>query len=155
MVVSPSEGGWRGQGTVLLVDDEPVVRSLAVRILETAGFRTIEAADGREAVRRYQREGSRIRLVLMDVTMPYGGVEAFRELRRLQPALPVLLMSGFDEKSERHYPTFTDIRSAMHEEPIQFFTALFRDNRSLLDVLDADYVWRACQGGRLVPALRR
>jgi Protein of unknown function (DUF1592)/Protein of unknown function (DUF1588)/Protein of unknown function (DUF1587)/Protein of unknown function (DUF1585)/Protein of unknown function (DUF1595) len=55
-----------------------------------------------------------------------------------------LQIDGFehlDEKSERHFPTFTSLRGAMAEESIQFFTDLFRQNGSVLDILDADYTF--------------
>jgi hypothetical protein len=46
-----------------------------------------------------------------------------------------------DEKSERHFPTFVGLRGAMYEESIQFFTDLFQNNRSVLNILDADYTF--------------
>jgi hypothetical protein len=46
-----------------------------------------------------------------------------------------------DEKSERHFPTFVGLREAIYEESIQFFTHLFQDNGSVLDILDADYTY--------------
>ncbi|MBI3861573.1 MAG: DUF1592 domain-containing protein [Planctomycetia bacterium] len=46
-----------------------------------------------------------------------------------------------DEKSERHFPTFSALRGAMYEESIQFFTHLFQDDGSVLDILDADYTF--------------
>ena len=46
-----------------------------------------------------------------------------------------------DEKSERHFPTFAELRGAMYEESIQFFTDLFQNDGSLLDILDADYTF--------------
>src|SRR5262249_45992893 len=46
-----------------------------------------------------------------------------------------------DEKSERHFPTFVGLREAMYEESIQFFTHLFQENGSVLDILDADYTY--------------
>jgi hypothetical protein len=49
--------------------------------------------------------------------------------------------ANFDEKSERHFPTFAEIRGAMHEEPIRFFANLFQNDGSVLDILDADYVY--------------
>ena len=47
----------------------------------------------------------------------------------------------FDEKSERHFPTFNALRDAIYEEPIQFFTDLFKEGRSILNILDADYTF--------------
>ena len=46
-----------------------------------------------------------------------------------------------DEKSERHFPTFATLRSAMYEESIRFFTDFFQSDRSVLSVLDADYTF--------------
>src|SRR5205807_4268696 len=48
---------------------------------------------------------------------------------------------SLDEKSERHFPTFAGLRGAMHEEAIRFFTDLFQNDRSVLEVLDADYTF--------------
>src|SRR4030095_11828359 len=48
---------------------------------------------------------------------------------------------NLDEKSERHFPTFGPLRSAMYEESIRFFTDLFQRNGSVLDILDADYTF--------------
>jgi hypothetical protein len=47
----------------------------------------------------------------------------------------------FDEKSERHFPTFNALRDEIYEEPIQFFTDLFKEGRSILNILDADYTF--------------
>lgn len=62
----------------------------------------------------------------------------------LEFACQWLHISGFDrldEKSERHFPTFAGLRGAMYEESIQFFTDLFQNNGSVLDVLDANYTF--------------
>jgi hypothetical protein len=48
---------------------------------------------------------------------------------------------NLDEKSERHFPTFADLRADMAEESVQFFTALFQQNRSVLEILGADYTF--------------
>jgi hypothetical protein len=48
---------------------------------------------------------------------------------------------SFDEKSERHFPTFTKLRGAMYEESIQFLTDMFQNDRSILNMLDADYTF--------------
>lgn len=55
--------------------------------------------------------------------------------------LQIYDFAHFDEKSDRHFPTFAPLRGAMYEEPIQFFTALFQSNGSVLDILDADYAF--------------
>jgi hypothetical protein len=50
-------------------------------------------------------------------------------------------LETLDEKSERFFPTFAGLRSDMYEEVVRFFTDMFQHNRSILDVLDADYAW--------------
>ncbi|MEZ0254480.1 MAG: CHASE domain-containing protein [Chthoniobacter sp.] len=90
---------WRGSGTILVVDDEETVRNTSRRMLERIGFEVIVAADGVEALSIYHREGSRILGVLLDLTMPQlDGNATFTELRRLDPEVRVLLMSGFNEQ---------------------------------------------------------
>ncbi|MFW6146568.1 MAG: PAS domain-containing hybrid sensor histidine kinase/response regulator, partial [Planctomycetota bacterium] len=61
---------WKGTGTVLVVDDEPSVRKLAVLMLERMGFETLAAADGREAIALCHEHGDRLTAVLLDRTLP-------------------------------------------------------------------------------------
>jgi two-component system cell cycle sensor histidine kinase/response regulator CckA len=85
-------------GTVLVVDDESVVREAASGMLEHLGFEVVVAADGAAALDLFRRQGERIRLVLLDMTMPrMDGEETFRELRRLAPNARVILASGYNE----------------------------------------------------------
>jgi PAS domain S-box-containing protein len=87
------------RGTVLVVDDEEVVRGVAARILGSYGFDVILANDGRDGVARFRERHAEITVVLMDLTMPaMDGVEAFREIRALDDRVPVLLMSGYNEQ---------------------------------------------------------
>jgi len=90
---------WQYQGTVLVVDDEETVRAVSARLIESFGFKTILAQDGRDAVEKYQANQDVITLVLMDLTMPHmDGEQAFRAMRKLKPDVRVLLMSGFNEQ---------------------------------------------------------
>ena len=90
---------FRGSGTVLVVEDEDSMRSAAVKLLNHAGFDTLQAGDGFEALRILERHRERIRLILMDLTMPrMGGEEAYREMRQRGIRTPVILSSGFHEK---------------------------------------------------------
>jgi nitrogen-specific signal transduction histidine kinase/CheY-like chemotaxis protein len=85
-----------GHGTVLVVDDEELIRDLAALTLEGHGYRVLRAADGREAVEVYAAERDRIDLVVLDLTMPVlSGHEAFRQIRELNPAARVLFASGY------------------------------------------------------------
>jgi CheY-like chemotaxis protein len=91
-------------GTVLVVDDEASVRTLAERMIQRCGYRTLGAPDGIEALRLVRERGREIDCVLLDLTMPkMDGEETLRELRAISPDLPVILCSGYHglETSER------------------------------------------------------
>jgi PAS domain S-box-containing protein len=91
--------GWTGSGTILVVDDEEGVRAVADALLRSMGFEVIQAADGLEALEKFQAGRSVIKAVLMDLTMPHmDGAETFRELRRLDPHCRVVLTSGYNEQ---------------------------------------------------------
>ena len=92
-------GDWRGQGIVLVIDDEESVRTVTARMLELFGFTVLLTADGREGVEVFRAQQEKINCVLLDMTMPHlNGDEAFREIRRMRPEVPVLLISGYNEQ---------------------------------------------------------
>lgn len=97
-------GAPRGRGeTILLVDDEPLLRDLGSMILETYGYRVLVAADGLEAIELFMRERSRISLVVLDLSMPrLSGRDAYRRLLRIDPHVRVLFTSGYSGSSARH-----------------------------------------------------
>jgi two-component system, cell cycle sensor histidine kinase and response regulator CckA len=83
--------------TILVVDDMDAVRQLARRVLEAAGYRVYEAADGVEALDCLARDG-KVDLVVTDLRMPnMDGWELATHLAGRSPRVPVLFMSGFDE----------------------------------------------------------
>jgi PAS domain S-box-containing protein len=86
-----------GTETVLLVEDEPMVRELGILALSSLGYRVYEAANGLEAIRQLQKiDGEFIHLLVTDVVMPeMGGRELARHLRRLSPSTRVLFSSGY------------------------------------------------------------
>ena len=91
---------WHGTGTVLVVDDEEIVRSLAKNMVEIAGFSVLTAKDGEEAVRMYREHQDEIACVLLDLTMPkMGGEETFRAIRQISPDVRVVLSSGYSEET--------------------------------------------------------
>jgi two-component system cell cycle sensor histidine kinase/response regulator CckA len=90
---------WRGTGTILVVDDEESVRTIAARMLELFGFSTILANDGRQGVEAFRANKDKIAAVILDMTMPHlNGEEAFREIRRINSDARVLLVSGYNEQ---------------------------------------------------------
>jgi CheY-like chemotaxis protein len=92
----PPDEAEPGRTTVLVVDDEEMVRRLAARMLATLGYRVLEARSGQEAVRLLRRGAHRIDGVLTDVAMPgIGGRELGETIARCWPQIRVLYMSGF------------------------------------------------------------
>ena len=87
----------RGQGeTLLLVDDEMVVRSVAEKLLSKMGYNIITASDGEEAIEIFEKGDQQIDLVLLDMTMPKkSGDETFTEIRERFDYVPVLICSGY------------------------------------------------------------
>jgi PAS domain S-box-containing protein len=90
---------WRGSGTILLVDDEETVRAVSERMLRKLGFDVLPASNGSEALDLFRRGESQFSAVMLDLTMPHpDGNATFAELRRINPHIRVLLMSGFNEQ---------------------------------------------------------
>lgn len=99
--IAPASPAWRGDGVVLVVDDEPNVRAVTARALKSFGFTVLEAADGREGVERFRTaiaDGTEVACVLLDMIMPrLNGDEAMRAIHVLRPGVPVVLLSGYGE----------------------------------------------------------
>ena len=94
----PERVGKRGSGTILVVEDEANIRTFSRRILEGAGFRVLDAVDGRDGLEVFAQSRAEIVSVLLDLTMPrMDGIEFLRQLRLLPAEVPVLLMSGYTE----------------------------------------------------------
>ena len=89
-----------GAVTILVVDDEDTIRSVARRMLTRMDVTVVESCNGEEAVSIIAERGDEIACVLLDLSMPrMGGMEAVKKMRQLRQDLPVVLMSGYD-KSE-------------------------------------------------------
>lgn len=89
---------FRGDETVLIVEDEVALRQLAQRILQSRGYTVMEAANGHEAINVMASHGQRINLVLTDIVMPQmGGRELVERLLPLYPTVKVLFMTGYTE----------------------------------------------------------
>ena len=87
----------RGSGTILVVDDEEVVRNTAKTALERYGYSVLLAEDGQTGVDMFREHGE-IVLVLLDMTMPLmNGQEAFRQMQRIRAASKVIISSGYNE----------------------------------------------------------
>jgi CheY-like chemotaxis protein len=88
----------RLSGTVLVVDDEEVVREVCAAMIEDLGCRVITAVDGEDAMRILRDSTEKIDLVLMDLTMPrMDGSTAAREMIRIKPDTMIVLSSGYND----------------------------------------------------------
>ena len=82
--------------TILLVDDESMIREVGRTVLEREGYRVVTAADGVEAVDLFERDWEQISLVILDVTMPrMSGREAYHHLMRIHPDARILFSTGY------------------------------------------------------------
>jgi len=99
-VIEPARE-WGGGGTILLVEDEDMVRAVAERALTRHGYTVVTASDGDEGL-ELVRAGGEFDMVVSDVVMPsMDGPAMAREIRKLKPDLPVLFMSGYAEAQLR------------------------------------------------------
>jgi PAS domain S-box-containing protein len=98
-VVTPAPSSdVRGTGTILVVDDEPLVLSLARSALERFGYTVLAAETGLEALEVMRQTGQDVAVVILDVTMPgMNCEEAYKQLRRIRPDVPVILSTGHSE----------------------------------------------------------
>jgi two-component system cell cycle sensor histidine kinase/response regulator CckA len=97
----PKEHELWGTGTVLLVEDEPMVRAVAERALSRHGYKVLTANNGEEALEVLGR-GEEIALLISDVVMPgMDGPAMVEEARKSRPDLPILFMSGYAEEQLR------------------------------------------------------
>lgn len=86
----------RGQGTILLVDDEEMVRSMVSDSLIRCGYSVYTCCDGSEAVEWYKEYHSNTDLVILDMIMPVmDGIECYENMKRINPAIKAILASGF------------------------------------------------------------
>ncbi|PLX50618.1 MAG: hypothetical protein C0613_03615 [Desulfobulbaceae bacterium] len=90
----------RGQGTILVVDDDDLIRSTATEILQSLGYTVLTAKNGREAVDVYRQQQHAVSAVLLDMVMPVmSGREAYVEMKKINSQVKVLLVSGFRKDS--------------------------------------------------------
>jgi CheY-like chemotaxis protein len=102
---------WHGEGCVLVVDDEEMVRKLAALSLQRLGYTTVVASTGRVALDLFRENPKRFALVLLDLTMPgLSGLEVLRELQLLLPDVKVVIMTGYSVENVN--AEFTDARPA-------------------------------------------
>jgi two-component system cell cycle sensor histidine kinase/response regulator CckA len=122
----------RGVETILVVEDDELVRGITVRALRALGYRILLAEDGEDALNVVQKHNGKIDLVVTDVAMPrMGGLELAQRLTSANPDLRVLFVSGYSE-DELPEPVGLAPNHAFLDKP---FTAsmLARKLREMLD----------------------
>jgi DNA-binding NtrC family response regulator len=103
----------RGSETILIVDDEPVLRSMAEIMLTRYGYQAITVGRGEEVLRVLdQQPHLRIDLAVLDVVMPdMSGPELAVEIQRMRPGLRILFITGYPDQyaalAERNFPVLT------------------------------------------------
>jgi CheY-like chemotaxis protein len=105
-----------GDGTVLIMDDEEIIREILAEMLRMTGFDVIQTADGEEAIKEYKKateKGKNISCLIFDLTIPggMGGRESVKMIREINPSIPVFVASGYADDpaiSEPQKFGFTD-----------------------------------------------
>lgn len=96
-----SSGSDRCSGTILLIDDEELIRISGKAILQEMGYTVLLAENGKEGVEQFHKHMDEIDLVIMDMIMPVmNGREAFQKIRKLQTEVPIIISSGFSKDED-------------------------------------------------------
>ena len=91
----------KGHGTILLVDDEAIVREVNEEIISALGYQVLSASTGKQALEIYKDKGADIGLVILDMIMPeMNGAEVFESLKKIDPKVKVLLASGYSVEGQ-------------------------------------------------------
>ena len=125
----PAPPEWRGDGLALVVDDEAAVRDLAARILHRAGFAVVTAHDGHAALDRFHEHGARLRIVILDWTMPgMDGGEVYRAMKRHDPDVRVIICSGYNPQELNAHCADTELPAILTKPYLpEQLLALVRD----------------------------
>lgn len=90
-----------GNGLVLVVEDEPIMRKIAVKVLDNAGYDVITAEDGYEGINLFKKHHKKIKLVLLDMVLPKKpGKDVYLEIKNINPNVKVLLNTGFSKDKQ-------------------------------------------------------
>jgi two-component system, cell cycle sensor histidine kinase and response regulator CckA len=90
-----------GPETLLIIDDEEIIRQLGADILEDVGYKVLVAKNGEEGAEIFSRHKKKISLVILDVMMPgWSGRKTFLKLRKINPRIKILLSSGYSTEGE-------------------------------------------------------
>ncbi|MCB9080065.1 MAG: PAS domain S-box protein [Anaerolineaceae bacterium] len=129
----------RGTETILLVEDDPLLQTLVLRILKEDGYTVLAARHGQEAIEQARHTTAHIHLLITDVILPGGmnGREIAEELTKLRPALKILYISGYTDSIIVHHGVLSPDKEFL-EKPFTP-TTLRRKVREILDANMALY----------------
>ena len=114
-----SDDARSGRVTVLVVDDEPLIRAWIVRALERAGFDVVAAESGRQALRLVADDAVRPNVLLTDLEMPaMGGVELAARMHALRPGIRIVMMTGDPGRAAEARERSSSIVAAVLDKPI-------------------------------------
>ncbi len=80
---------------ILFADDDKICLTVSVQILQKLGYTVLEARDGKEAIEVYKNNQDKVDLVILDMVMPYNGGHTFEKLKKLNPDLKIIVISGY------------------------------------------------------------
>jgi DNA-binding NtrC family response regulator len=83
------------QPVILFADDDEICLNVSVQILQKLGYTVLEARDGKEAIEVYEDNQDRVDLVISDMVMPHNGGHTFEKLKKLNPDLKIIVISGY------------------------------------------------------------
>ena len=127
----PALAGAGPRGTILVIDDEDVVREAIADALDSRGLSYLLARDGDEGLMLCRERGAEVGLVILDLSMPgRSGEETFRELRMLLPGVPVILSSGYGEDQAKARFSGEDLAGFL-QKPYRLNTLLSEVERCL------------------------
>jgi CheY-like chemotaxis protein len=90
---------WTDEGMILICDDEKASLNVIKRMVTKLGFEVILARNGEDAIKQFKTHQDGIDIVILDYTMPkMSGIDAFKEIHKINPNIPVMLSSGYSEK---------------------------------------------------------
>lgn len=113
------EGPRGGTETILVAEDEQLVRDTAVRVLQQAGYLTLEAEDGEEAVRLFEENKGIVSLAVLDLVMPrMSGRDAYTRMRQIDPSIEAVFCTGYDPQANQ-VATGADEEVEVIEKPFQ------------------------------------
>jgi PAS domain S-box-containing protein len=128
------EEDLRGEETILVVDDEPMLRDLLQKFFEQNGYSVLTAVDGVDAVEVYKKNKDRVDLVLSDIGLPrLSGWQAFMKLKEIDPQVKMVLASGYIDPG---------LKSMIFRAGVKYFVPKPYDSREILrsvrKILDQD-----------------